>query len=66
MIRTLLRLFAPRPDPGQFVSRDCLRDALRAECAQGWEGPVWRTPKEVARLRRGERRQGSKLRMVTR
>jgi hypothetical protein len=47
MIRTLLRLFAPRPDPWQFVSQDCLRSALRAECTRGWEdAPTWRWPRK--------------------
>lgn len=32
------------------ISPDLLRDYARAEMREGWTGPRWRTPKEVAQL----------------
>jgi hypothetical protein len=46
------------------ISPSNRRHIARLELGQGWDGPVWRTPKEIAKMRRAERQQASPLRMV--
>jgi len=33
------------------VTRGWLQEQTRRELASGWEGPRWRSPKEIARMR---------------
>ena len=42
-------------DP-RSVGEATLRHHLRHELSRGWDGPVWRTPREVRRMRREESR----------
>lgn len=51
----------PRPD---YVSRNVLQHHERHALTRGVDLPTWRTPKEVAQMRRLERR--AALRMIKR
>jgi len=47
------------------LSEEWWRQIERREQTQGWEGPVWRTPKEVDEIRRSKRRETHRLRRVS-
>ena len=47
------------------LSEEWWRQIERREQTHGWEGPVWRTPREIAEIRRVERHKANPLRRVS-
>jgi hypothetical protein len=47
------------------LSEEWWRQIERREQTQGWEGPVWRTPREIAAIRRVERHKANPLRRAS-
>ena len=65
MLSDLFRRIVYR-EATQYVSSDTLRAIVRAEQRQGWDreaagcGP-WRSPRQLAKLRRAEAREGARV-----